>query len=406
MVYSHSRLSTFEQCRLKFKYRYIDRIKTDKTSVEAYLGSCFHDTMELLYKKLEARITPLDDLNKSFIDNWEKKWKDGIFIVKNDMTPEDYKKIGLKALKSYYNRHHPFDEGRLLGVEKKIFVDIGGDPRYKIICIIDRLVEREDGHYEIHDYKTSGYLPEQSYFDNDRQLAIYEFGLRTLWNDIKNVDLIWHYVRFDKEFSSKRTPGQLEEVKENIISLINMVETTSDFPPNESHLCQWCEYIDICPLFSHKTKTEQLEPNEYLSDEGVELVNKYASLETEKKRFKKDIDKIEREQEKIKEAAIVYAEKEKIDRIYGSDKKLTIKDDLKVDYPKGSDKKRTEFIRTLFEMGLWDVITDISWQALKKIARLEKWNQAVPESLKKFIKVNPVKRVVLSKRKDSETDKT
>ncbi len=48
-VYSHSQLSTFEQCRQKFKLQYIDKVETEvEESVEAFLGSRTHETLEKL----------------------------------------------------------------------------------------------------------------------------------------------------------------------------------------------------------------------------------------------------------------------------------------------------------------------------------------------------------------------
>lgn len=38
-IYSHSRLGSFENCRLSYKYRYIDRIRKEGEGVEAFLGS-------------------------------------------------------------------------------------------------------------------------------------------------------------------------------------------------------------------------------------------------------------------------------------------------------------------------------------------------------------------------------
>ncbi|MFH1652999.1 MAG: PD-(D/E)XK nuclease family protein [Pseudomonadota bacterium] len=100
----------------------------------------------------------------------------------------------VKAIEDYYGRHHPFEEGRLLGIEKRIVIDLDGTGKYKVQGFIDRLMEREDGHYEIHDYKTAGSLPEQRYLDKDRQLALYEMGVRVAWPDAKEVDLVWHYI--------------------------------------------------------------------------------------------------------------------------------------------------------------------------------------------------------------------
>ena len=52
-VYSHSRLSTFEQCPYKYKLQYIDKIEPEVAqSIEAFLGSCVHEVLEKLYKDL------------------------------------------------------------------------------------------------------------------------------------------------------------------------------------------------------------------------------------------------------------------------------------------------------------------------------------------------------------------
>ena len=55
-------------------------------------------------------------------------------------------------------------------------------------------------------------------------------------------------------------------------------------------------------------------------------------------------------------------------------------------------------------MGLWDVVTDISWSTLKKIAKEQNWDKAVPEGLKEFVRVESSKKVSLSKRKDRDED--
>lgn len=63
-VYSHSRLSTFEQCPQKFKLKYIDKVETEaEESVEAFLGVRVHETLEKLYRDLQyQKENTLDDL--------------------------------------------------------------------------------------------------------------------------------------------------------------------------------------------------------------------------------------------------------------------------------------------------------------------------------------------------------
>jgi putative RecB family exonuclease len=52
-VYSHSRLSCYEQCPQKYKLKYLDKVKTEvEQSIEAFLGSRVHETLEKLYQDL------------------------------------------------------------------------------------------------------------------------------------------------------------------------------------------------------------------------------------------------------------------------------------------------------------------------------------------------------------------
>jgi hypothetical protein len=52
-VYSHSRLSTFEQYPYKFKLRYIDKVETEvEESVEAFMRVRVHEALEKLKSDL------------------------------------------------------------------------------------------------------------------------------------------------------------------------------------------------------------------------------------------------------------------------------------------------------------------------------------------------------------------
>ncbi|GAG81123.1 unnamed protein product, partial [marine sediment metagenome] len=65
--------------------------------------------------------------------------------------------------------------------------------------------------------------------DEDRQLALYQIGVQSMWNDVGSVELVWHYVTFDKEIRSKRTEEELDELKKDTIDLIKKIEATREF---------------------------------------------------------------------------------------------------------------------------------------------------------------------------------
>lgn len=401
-VYSHSRLGTFETCPLRYKLAYIDRIKREEEGIEAFLGSRFHEVMEKLYKDLKCRLYSLKDLLDYYSDQWDKEFSEAVIITKKDRTAEDYKNIGRKCIEDYYKRYSPFEQGRVLGLEKEILIDLNNDGKYKVRGFIDRISQSQDDTYEIHDYKTSASLPEQKHFDQDRQLALYQIGIQNIWNDTKKVKLIWHYVVFDKEMVSVRLPEQLETLKKDTINLINEIEAVKEFLPKESHLCEWCPYPDLCPKRKHLYKIEDLPVNEYLKDNGVKLVNEYAKLIVQKRQRQDEIDKIDQELDKIKDAAIIYAEQENAEVIVGSGHKLKITEKQKVGSPAKGSPERKELENILRQADKWDEISDLDTFAIEKAVNEKRWDKGIMDKIKQFLRIEMKKSVSLSKVQEKE----
>ncbi|MBR9704202.1 PD-(D/E)XK nuclease family protein [Candidatus Pacearchaeota archaeon] len=248
-IYSHSRLSSFEQCPLKFKFRYIDKIVPDiKQTIEGFLGNQVHDVLEWIYIERKKEITvELDDVIRLFSQNWHKKYADDIKVVKDDMTAEDYYNLGIKFLIDYYFKNQPFKDNTI-ATELRILIDLDENKKYQMQGYIDRLVHNKDNNvFEIHDYKTSNSMKSQKDLDKDRQLALYSLGIRDKYPNATDVHLIWHYLAFNKKMKSSRTIGELDTLKQELIKLIDEIESATEFPPKTSCLCRWCEFQSNCP---------------------------------------------------------------------------------------------------------------------------------------------------------------
>jgi len=264
-VFSHSKLSTFEQCKLKYRFRYIDKIipDIDKT-IESHLGSVVHSTLEWLYNEVKKNKLPtIDDVIVNYSENWKEDYEEEIPIMRKDMTVNDYFNKGIQFLINYYTKHKPFDDNTI-AIEKGIIFNLDKEGKYKIRGFIDRLVYNlKTQEYEVHDYKTSGRLPSDESIENDRQLALYSIAIKEAFNHEKRVILVWHYLAFNKKIVSKRTDDQLKQLKEETLNLIKEIELTTTFPPRKSPLCNWCEYKPICPAWGNKPPEKQLTLKEY-----------------------------------------------------------------------------------------------------------------------------------------------
>ena len=258
-AYSHSKLSTFEQCPQKYKFRYIDKIKVLKKSIEAFLGSIVHETLEWIHNEVKSeRIPNIDEAVIFYSKSWEQKYNQDIYIVKKELTIKDYFNTGIRFILGYYTRNCPFNENTL-ETEKRIEVNLDDLKKNKIVGIIDRLVyNKEKEEYEIHDYKTGNTLPAQEKIESDRQLALYSIAIKNEFGKDKKTKLIWHYLAFDTKIYSERTNEQLEQLKKETLELIKKIENEKEFPTKKSPLCNWCEYKPICPAWKDVNNKKSL----------------------------------------------------------------------------------------------------------------------------------------------------
>lgn len=377
-TFSNSRLSTYEQCPLKYKYQYIDKIKVETSNtVEAFMGSRVHDALEKLYKdlKLQKR-NSLDDLLQYYNDQWAKNWTDDIKIIRKDFTAENYRKTGEKCIADYYSKYAPFNE-RVLGIETVEYVNLDPEGEFKWNVRMDRLDDCGQGRYEIHDYKTAGSLPKQEHMDEDRQLALYSLWVRENFKDAQKVELVWHYLSFDRELRSERTPEQLEKLREETLYAVKNVISAKEFPANESNLCNWCEYKNICPKWAHLFKVEALPPKEFKEEDGVRLVDQLADLSTLQKSLNEKI-------EAIKQDLIAYAKSLGVEVVFGSEKKANISMSNDIAFPAKHTAEREELIQLLKQEGLWGEVEDLDIFALKKIVHNREWGGDVLKKLTSF----------------------
>jgi putative RecB family exonuclease len=401
--YSHSQLDKFEQCPLQYKFIYVDRIKRREETIEAYLGQRFHDAMEWLYREIAFRVPALEEVLDYYEKDWVNQWHLEIKIVKEGRTADDYRKMGRRFIEDYYKRHHPFDEGRVLGLERYLRFPLDEAGRYKLKGIIDRLMLAPDGVFEVHDYKTGSRLPDQREVDADRQLALYQIGVQTLWPEAqeRGVRLIWHEVAFDVEMRSTRTPGALEELKTKTAALIDRVEAEREYPLHESNLCDWCAYWDLCPAKKHLVKVKGLAKERWDEEPGVVIVDAYAESWRKKKELEAQKETIEREMERLREAAIAFAEKERVQVIAGSDTRLRVTSREAVVSPKKGTEERASLEAELRDLQVWDDVAALDPYALEDAMLTGKWGEKVIDAIKAYVSLEKRYTVTLKDGGDS-----
>ena len=249
--FSHSKLTTYQQCPQKYTFRYIDEIPPPIRSIELHLGDTVHRALEKLYADArQGQTHSCDEILACYQQKWDEGYRPQMRIVRSGTTARTYLEYGRQMLLAYHRRFHPFTESATLELEEKFLFPLSEGR--EIRGIIDRLAKAGDGSLEIHDYKTSRRFPTPSQAGSDTQLALYELALRHRWPGTQRITLIWHYLAFDKDISIAKTLPQLETVKQNTLGLIKRIESTSTFPTQVTPLCDWCEYKEICPAMKKR----------------------------------------------------------------------------------------------------------------------------------------------------------
>jgi len=396
-VYSHSRISTFENCPLKFKYRYVDNIKSLRGNIEAFMGSRVHETLEKLYRdKMFHKVCGIDELLEFYNERWEKEMDENIFVVKEGYSPENYRRMGEEYIRNYYEKYKPFDDGKTIALEKMVILPIDDSP-YKLKGIIDRLSER-DGVYGIHDYKTSLTLPTKEEIEKDRQLSLYALAVKDMYDDADDVELIWHYVAFNKELRTKKDDDTLQKIKNDTLQKIIEIEKAieeDDFHPRQSALCPYCEYQEICPLFKHKYVIEELPPEEARWEDGHALVNKYWEVESK-------IKELEKIKEELKEKIVQYALRNKVQYVYGSEKIANVKIYENPWFPEAKDPRRSEMENLLKKEGIYQNFARLDTIALSNAYKNDELPPTIKEKLEKYVQTKKVTRIYLRKTEREE----
>lgn len=251
-VYSHSRLSSFENCAKQFHFRYVLRIPAASESIEAFLGKRVHEVLERLYQFVGAGRLPTIErviarFRATFTEHFDAV---RVQITRSELDVDHYLAVGDRCLRNHYRRNYPFDTEETVALEERVTFALDEDGRYRMQGVVDRIARGRDGAIEIHDFKTGARVPSQRSLDQDRQLALYQIGLARRFSPDTPMRLVWHYLQSGVTRTSTRDDAQLETLRARTRELIDRIEAEEKFDPRPNPLCNWCEYRRLCPAFA------------------------------------------------------------------------------------------------------------------------------------------------------------
>lgn len=222
MYLSVSKIKTFENCKLKYKWQYVDKIyKPAPPTEEQLFGSYLHRFLELYKKKEISDIVKLldEEIGRTEI-------KDNVLIEAITNT------VGF--LKRF--------EGLPSEEEKKVSATFKG---IKLGGKIDKLYRNHS--LIIIDFKTS-----KKFYPgfNDLQLKFYSLAMSLMEDiDVSNITNIIYFARPDKYEQKKFSQQDIGYFKEYLLDVAERMNNERNFPAQPNKLCDFCPYKDTCPAF-------------------------------------------------------------------------------------------------------------------------------------------------------------
>jgi putative RecB family exonuclease len=386
--YSFTRLNTFDQCHCRYRFQYIERpdVPVPPNTVEAHMGSVVHEALERLYRDLlMEKHDTLEEALAAYNQIWQAEWDDAIVINRKEYTAENYRAVGERCVKDYYESHTPFEDMKILGVETNDFYRLPDGNTFSIR--IDKLGCKGEDYY-VCDYKTYDRMMDQAHADEDKQLAMYSKWVKDNYKDAKRVHLLWHLLRFGKDVQSERTDGQLDALVDGIVKKIAEIESCQEWNPTKNAYCDYCIYKCICPEFVHEELLKDKTVQEFKADDGVKIVDEYTDI-------KDQISVLTKRKEELEAAAGAYADQLKADALVGSKKILSVKPSRSVEYP----DDRGPLFELLKQKGTYEryLQSSVDTRTLSK----DILSGAAGQDVAALVKVTDKKSFRLSNRKDA-----
>ena len=244
---SPSKVSSFTECALAFRFSAIDRLP-DPPTVATVKGTLVHSSLERLMllepaeRTVDAAIACLADARAALDDDaeWAELALDAAaeatFLAEADVL-----------VRKYFEIEDPTTVTPM-GLELRMEVELEG---LTLRGIIDRLERDPDGGLVVTDYKT-GRAPNQAY-EQSRLGGVHFYAFlceRLLGERPARVQLL--YLSDPVVITtvpSEQSIRQLERKVKAIWQAIERACERDDFRPKQSRLCNWCAYQAFCPAF-------------------------------------------------------------------------------------------------------------------------------------------------------------
>jgi DNA helicase-2/ATP-dependent DNA helicase PcrA len=233
---SASKIETYLDCPLKFKYAHVLEVpEPPRTYFD--VGTAVHAVAEHLTEMQKERgIKPTEELAFEIL---EKEWSSNAF---ESETQENQQKEKAKEMIRTYLKWISENQNTPVAVEQPFQLEIAG---VLFTGYIDRVERRPDDDYEVIDFKTGYAYENGSTIKENPQMNIYALGVQKLYGKLPKKTSLF-YLKHDKIVPYQVASVQVDKVKDLLEEKTRAI-LNEEFGATPSYqACRNCPYQDIC----------------------------------------------------------------------------------------------------------------------------------------------------------------
>ena len=244
---SPSKVSSFTDCALAFRFSAIDRLPEPPTPA-ATKGTLVHAALERLHLLPAAERTP--EAGLACLDEAAAELRSDPDYLGLDLSTEQAATFHAEAadlVRNYFQLEDPTTI-QAIGLELKVEAEIDG---IRLRGIIDRLELDAEGELIVTDYKT-GSAPSTQH-ERKRLSGVHIYSLlceQLLGRRPRSVQLL--YLKAPLAITTVPTDRSTRGTRRTLGAVWQAVERAcerEDFRPQRSRLCDWCAFQAYCPEF-------------------------------------------------------------------------------------------------------------------------------------------------------------
>lgn len=230
---SASAIKTYESCKRKYWYSYIDKRKLPRKNwPHLVLGNFVHKVLE--------------DFHNALLENPDLEWRPLMSECANQAKKtykldKESRGKATEMIESYLQYLERIGMPNVLANEESFNFKLSDDVLVR--GYIDRVDIQDDGTYHVVDYKTG-----KSKYLDEFQVTLYALHIQNKTGE--ELEQIIGSYQILSEDSSLKTykigQKELKATKNKILKIADDISTEESWEPNPTFLCKFCDFSDHC----------------------------------------------------------------------------------------------------------------------------------------------------------------